>query len=64
MKTQTKQKQCLHFWVIEPPDGATSFGRCKFCGMVKEFINDWEDTLEIVGKRHHDKQALIKSIVE
>ena len=41
MKPKTKQKQCVHLWLIDPPDNKTSFGRCKLCGMVKEFINDW-----------------------
>jgi hypothetical protein len=37
---------CRHHWIIEPPAGATSMGRCKRCGAEKEFPNslvgwDW-----------------------
>ncbi len=32
-------KHCVHFWLIEPPDGETSQGVCKFCGAVKTFLN-------------------------
>ena len=39
----TKQKECTHHWIIEAPDGRTSFGKCRFCGQVKEFYNDLAD---------------------
>jgi hypothetical protein len=35
-----KQRQCVHYWIIDSPDGHTSFGKCKYCGMVKEFSNN------------------------
>ena len=44
-ETNTKQKKCVHYWIIESPDGRTSFGRCKYCGLVNEFSNDWHDAL-------------------
>ena len=34
-----KQDTCCHIWRIEAPDGPTSLGRCKRCGMIKEFSN-------------------------
>ena len=37
------QKKCVHHWIIEAPEGRTSFGKCRFCGMVKEFYNDLSD---------------------
>ncbi len=37
--------QCRHHWVIESPHGATSNGRCKVCGEVREFRNSAADTL-------------------
>ena len=37
--------QCRHHWLIESPHGATSQGRCKLCGQIKEFRNSAEDTL-------------------
>ena len=33
---------CVHHWVIEPPNGAVSKGRCKACGEEKEFRNSFE----------------------
>ena len=39
----TTQKKCVHHWVIEAPDGRTSFGKCRYCGQVKEFYNDLSD---------------------
>ena len=41
MKAPAEEKQCVHFWVIESSDEATSIGRGKICGMVKEFYNEW-----------------------
>ena len=36
---------CAHHWVIATPNGATSVGRCKVCGLEKEFPNSAEDGL-------------------
>ena len=36
---------CAHHWVIASPNGATSAGRCKRCGLEKEFPNSAEDGL-------------------
>ena len=33
---------CTHHWVIEPPNGAVSKGKCKNCGMDQEFRNSFE----------------------
>ena len=33
---------CVHFWLIEPPNGPTSYGVCKQCGMRQEFRNSIE----------------------
>lgn len=33
---------CVHFWLIEPPNGPTSYGVCKECGMRQEFRNSIE----------------------
>ena len=29
-------------WVIEPPNGPVSMGKCKKCGIQKEFKNSFE----------------------
>ncbi len=33
---------CIHHWIIESPNGASSMGVCKICGMEKEFRNSYE----------------------
>lgn len=36
---------CVHHWVIAAPNGEMSLGRCKLCGLEKEFPNSAEDYL-------------------
>ena len=33
---------CKHHWMIEPPNGAVSIGKCKTCGISQEFRNSFE----------------------
>ena len=33
---------CTHHWVIDSPNGATSKGLCKVCGIEREFRNSYE----------------------
>jgi len=33
---------CKHHWMIEPPNGAVSVGKCKTCGITQEFRNSFE----------------------
>jgi len=40
VQPEKMQKSCQHYWIIEPPNGETSFGRCTHCGEVKEFVNN------------------------
>ncbi len=30
---------CCHYWIIDPPNGSSSRGVCKFCSEVREFNN-------------------------
>ena len=39
---EAKIDGCVHHWVIDPPNGAVSKGRCKACGEEKEFRNSFE----------------------
>ena len=32
-------KNCVHYWLIEPPLGPISKGICKICGAEKDFLN-------------------------
>ena len=36
---EQQEATCRHHWVIQAPEGATSSGRCKACGEVREFNN-------------------------
>jgi hypothetical protein len=38
-KKQTSKAECVHYWVIESPQGPVSRGVCKYCGAVNEFRN-------------------------
>lgn len=42
-KERTEKKdlsaECRHHWVIEPASGPVSKGRCRLCGLEKEFRN-------------------------
>jgi hypothetical protein len=40
---QAKEKDCVHFWVIEFPEGPVSTGKCKNCGMERSFFNSLEN---------------------
>ncbi len=42
VEAKAKDSDCVHHWVIEPPNGAVSQGSCKSCGEKKEFRNSFE----------------------
>ena len=44
MDTANSPESCIHHWVIETPQGPTSRGICKKCGLVREFCNVWTDS--------------------
>ncbi|HEY48444.1 MAG TPA: hypothetical protein G4O13_00180 [Dehalococcoidia bacterium] len=49
-RRRTDEAHCIHYWIIESPDGPTSRGVCKHCGAEKEFRNyvvysPWEDEI-------------------
>jgi len=46
LESDTKQKQCVHHWIIDSPDGPTSFGKCKLCGATAEFSNDLQNVFD------------------
>ena len=35
--------QCLHIYLLPPPNGAESLGVCKLCGMTKTHLNSGND---------------------
>ncbi len=40
--TDVVTEECVHFWLIEPPNGPTSYGACRVCGIRQEFRNSVE----------------------
>ncbi len=50
-ESKTGKKKCVHFWIIESPDGRTSRGICKYCGTINDFSNDWHDVLNSFNKK-------------
>ncbi|MEO8540455.1 MAG: hypothetical protein ABI577_12000 [bacterium] len=54
---------CRHHWVIDTPNGSLSSGRCKRCGVAKEFRNSAEDPLwdndsfSLNGSRYRGRRA-------
>ena len=42
-EVKTDIKQCVHHWIIDAANGSTSFGRCRYCGLVKAFSNHLEN---------------------
>jgi hypothetical protein len=47
LKSNTKQHECIHYWMIDSPDGHMSYGKCRLCGVVAEFSNTWVSGLGI-----------------
>lgn len=45
LETAAASALCRHHWVIETPNGALSHGRCKRCGIAREFRNSSEEAL-------------------
>ncbi len=45
LKQEVEEKECVHYWIIDFPEGPTSTGKCKYCGVVKHFYN-YYDSLE------------------
>ena len=54
---------CQHHWIIETPNGAVSSGRCKLCGVAKDFRNSAEDPMwdndsfSLNGSRYRGRRA-------
>ncbi len=46
----TKQQNCKHHWIINPPDDLMSYGKCKRCGAVSEFYNAYTSDLAYHAK--------------
>jgi len=43
-EVEEEESDCCHHWVIESPNGPTSNGVCKVCGVIREFKNSIQVT--------------------
>lgn len=54
--------RCIHHWVIDPPDGPVSNGKCIKCGAEGLFPNEvmlkaeWKDLDEMGTKRRKENR--------
>ena len=53
--------ECMHFWIIDQPNGPTSVGVCKLCGVTQEFRNSIQgsgwDRDGVQGRRGRHKKS-------
>jgi hypothetical protein len=45
LEKPTGRNTCQHHWLIEPANGITSNGICKYCGARKQFLNIIQDVV-------------------
>jgi len=43
LKPEVKEKDCIHYWIIDFPEGPISTGVCKHCGIEKNFFNSLDN---------------------
>ncbi len=43
LKPEVKEIDCVHYWIIDFPEGPISTGRCKHCGLEKRFFNSLDN---------------------
>ena len=60
-KESNDEPMCVHYWVIECPEGPTSVGTCRNCGERKVFRNfalysPWEDDVTAVVEPSRSKK--------
>ena len=61
-ETIAEDNDCSHYWLIESPNGPTSIGECKHCGVVRVFRNSIQITSwESDGSHAHRAQGLAAS---
>jgi len=57
---EQSQETCIHHWVIEPPEGPFSKGKCLKCGEEKEFHNYFpHSTWENENKDDESSKSLL-----
>jgi hypothetical protein len=62
LSPKAQETECKHHWIIEPPSGETSMGRCKLCGAARGFRNYIEAPTD--GYKKSPKKAVEHSVEE
>jgi len=63
VNTPANAAGCPHHWIIDTPNGSVSGGRCKRCGITREFRNSSEDLMwdsdsfSLNGSRYRGRRA-------
>ena len=58
-EVEEEESDCCHHWVIESPNGPTSNGVCKVCGVIRAFKNSIQVTSwESDGNHLHRSQPI------
>ncbi len=53
---------CIHHWLIEAPNGPVAHGRCKLCGVERDFDNSY--LFEKIGKKGGHRAAITAAVQE
>lgn len=56
--------KCVHYWIIEFPNGGKSTGVCKICKTTRSFYNSYSDTHYNNVNRHGAPKPSLVTIVE
>lgn len=55
---RTPSESCVHYWILESPNGPYSYGRCRKCGGErKDFRNAYENMPRIRRKIKNHKSG-------
>src|SRR6478672_11154018 len=58
--TYARSQSCAHHWVIDAAEGPKSSGRCKKCGVAKDFLNSYDAVVEMnEAVKEQEKQGLV-----
>ncbi len=68
-RSPSARVHCRHHWIIEPPNGPKSVGRCRRCGRRERFPNssDYDVTTGVIpfgdGRLSADRLPLFRSVL-
>jgi hypothetical protein len=60
-RSEKISKPCQHHWVIESTHQKTSWGKCKYCGITKEFLNTFDSDFVSSNKKNINNIKIIEN---